>query len=117
MTRIRARVGGPQWQVMLSFVLALLFLYNPFQSSLTSSGGLSVRHPASYRATVASSELQQFRLTDKEQKAAVPDQVIAESFASFHDGANVLLLRPPEDLPIAQRILCASLWFRPPPAR
>src|SRR5215467_7667580 len=47
-------------RILLCVLLACLFLYNPFQAAGHDHGSLMVCHPASYRATVASSEVEQF---------------------------------------------------------
>jgi hypothetical protein len=116
-TRIRAGVSAPKWHAVLSLVLAVLFFYNPYQSLPNSSGGLNLRHRASYRATVGSSELQHFTATDRQDEAAVQDHAIVELFASLSSLANRFAPRPDEELLFQPQVLCASLWFRPPPAR
>jgi hypothetical protein len=114
-TGIRAR--APKWDVLLSLVLTVLFLYNPFQTAPASVGGLSLQHRASYRGTVGSSELQHFTATDRQDKAAAQDHAIVELLASLSRPANRFLPRPAEEILFQPQVLCASLWFRPPPAR
>jgi hypothetical protein len=105
-----------RWRAWACVVLALLFLYNPFVSTPAMGSGLDVRHPASHRATVGSSELQHFSPTSKVAVVAVPEidtgeftleapVVFAVSFPPFQN----------ELLP-SQPIPSASQWFRPPPA-
>jgi hypothetical protein len=96
-------------------LLAGLLLYNPFLVALGSGAGLNVHHPASHRATVGSSELQQFA------SAAGQDSIAFADSSLEHDSSFLPVLTgmklwhsSPQVLP-AQQFLCASLWFRPPP--
>jgi hypothetical protein len=96
-------------------LLGFLFLYNPYLSAPGSPGGLNVEHPASHRATVGSSELERYSPTGKESF----HEFVAFFFANFflfrsHPASPSFPLQRSES-PIPQRILCASLWFRPPP--
>src|SRR5438034_2651707 len=50
----------PLWQIFTCMLVVGLFLYNPFLAINKASGNLTVCHPASYRGTIASSELEQF---------------------------------------------------------
>ena len=111
--RVRAR----KWRVVVSLLLALLFLYNPYQSFALSSGGLGVSHRASYRATVGSSELQHFASTERRTMEDVGDHVIFELFVFFSTPTGTFSPRPAEHPPSVPQVLSASLWFRPPPAR
>src|SRR5262245_46862679 len=60
------------WQVFVCFLLAGLFLYNPFLKGHRDTGPLPICHPASHRATVGSSELEQFAQQDG-RVAPLPD--------------------------------------------
>jgi hypothetical protein len=106
--------AAPRWRVLLCVLLAGLFLYNPFFAVSASAGGLNVRHPASHRAAVGSSELQHFTAVDGQDMFAVADADAAEAFAQA-----VLTLQAVapsfDDAHVSQQFLCASLWFRPPP--
>jgi hypothetical protein len=96
--------------------LAFSLLYNPFLAAPRTTGGFEVGHPASHRATVGASELQHFL------------SIVGLDFASFADlaPAEVPVLLAVLSGPISfhvsrglyppQQLLCASLWFRPPPA-
>jgi hypothetical protein len=104
-----------RWQAILCLLLALLFLYNPFMTAPSSGLGLNLRHSASHRATVGSSELQQFTATERHAPTIQMDGLIRE----------VLLVKPlvfkrfaTLDLEVRspQNVLPANLWFRPPPA-
>ena len=103
-------------RVWLCLLLASLFLYNPFLAGADSFGGLNLRHPPSNRATIGSSELQQFRVTDGRSTFAIPEAVLIEFYASLPDPSAEVSEGPAEDILPAQQFLCASLWFRPPPA-
>ena len=100
---------------ILSILLALLFFYNPYLTAPGTSGKLNVVHQTSYRANVASSELQHFSTPD--DPAVV---VFAEAwFDLFHPLGNdqsQAFVHPAEDAVSHLQFLCASLWFRPPPA-
>jgi hypothetical protein len=102
--------------VWVCLLLAFLLLYNPFLVALGSGAGLNVHHPASHRATVGSSELQQFASAAGQDSVAFADSSVERdpSFLPALTGMK-LLLSSPQIFP-AQQFLCASLWFRPPPA-
>jgi hypothetical protein len=116
MKKKRACAVVPTWRILLSLVLAVLFLYNPYQLPPGSTGELNVRHRASYRATVGSSELQHFTATAKKDRTTARYSAIFDLFHSLSGQADELLLCPSRDLAIPQLVLFASLWFRPPPA-
>jgi hypothetical protein len=97
-------------------LLAFLFLYNPYLSAPGSAGGLNVKHPASHRATVGSSELERYSPTGSD-RAYLFVAVFFAPFFSFpaHAASHPFPIQRLE-LQLPQQILCASLWFRPPPA-
>jgi hypothetical protein len=105
------------WQVAVCFLLAGLFLYNPFLISHRENGNLTVCHPASHRATVGSSELEQFpqrhgmvaRLPDLDAVQLAVDLTIALSSTPQRTVDRELGASP-------QTGFSSSLWFRPPPA-
>jgi hypothetical protein len=103
-------------QVWLCLLLAGLFLYNPFLARADSFGGLNLRHPPSNRATIGSSELQQFRVTDGRSTFAIPEAASIEFHPPLSDHPLAVSDGPAENILPAQQFLCASLWFRPPPA-
>jgi len=96
-------------------LLAFLFLYNPYLSAPDSPGGLNVEHPASHRATVGSSELERYSPTGKESAHVFATFFFADFFLFRAHPASHSFLLERSVLPLPQRILCASLWFRPPP--
>jgi hypothetical protein len=106
----------PKHQVWLCLVLASLFLYNPFLAGADSFRGLNLRHPPSNRATIGSSELQQFRVTDGRSTFAIPETASIEFRPPLADYPLAVPEGPAEDILPAQQFVCASLWFRPPPA-
>jgi hypothetical protein len=96
-------------------VLTGLFLYNPFLAGAGSFGGLGLRHPPSNRATIGSSELQQFRVTDGRSTFAIPEAASIELYATVPHAPAWVSEGFPEDDFLPQQFLCSSLWFRPPP--
>jgi hypothetical protein len=108
----------PLWRIFACLLLAGLFLYNPFLAAYPATGNFVVCRPASHRATVGSSELEQFA-----QPIANPADALPVANA-----VQVLILRcadpeaesrryvEPEVVAIPQTGFSSSLWFRPPPA-
>jgi hypothetical protein len=98
-------------------LLAGLFLYNPFPAASGTSGTLTVCHPASYRGTIASSELEQFTPPNRGVAALLPDANAVQILIRYLDANNST---PPyyteqEDVATPQTGFSSSLWFRPPP--
>jgi len=107
----------PLWQILTCLLLAGLFLYNPFLAVGRWSGKTAVCHPASYRGTIASSELEQFTPPNRGVAALLPDADAAQVLIRYLDLNNST---PPyyveqEDLATPQTGFSSSLWFRPPP--
>jgi hypothetical protein len=67
------RKSIPIWQILTCVLLAGLFLYNPFLAASRASNSLTVCHPASYRATVGCSELEQFTPPNDTAAAFLPN--------------------------------------------
>jgi len=106
-------------RLTLCVLLAGLFLYNPFLCALKTSGSsLTVCHPASYRSTVASSELEP--LAAPIAGAAAPSLDVAameqliSRLADHQTAAKYSVAQ--ETVVSPQTGFCSSLWFRPPPA-
>jgi hypothetical protein len=103
--------------VFVCVVLAILFLYNPYPGMASSpSGKLNIQHSLSYRATVGSSELQHFSPPDARKIFATPTAVATtrlESPIKFLVGQAAEVST--HHL-CAYQLVCADLWFRPPPA-
>ena len=118
MLQAKSRRGAARiWQVAMCFLLAVLFLYNPFLVSHREDGNLTVCHPASHRATVGSSELEQFPQRDR-ILAALPDldvvEVAVDLAVAISPTPRQTIDREADASP--QTGFSSSLWFRPPPA-
>jgi hypothetical protein len=96
-------------------VLALLFLYNPFFTIYGSSGVSAVRHPVSFRGTVASSELRRSLLKQVQLKIDALDEAILEAVRPPEASCPHSVALPDEPLRSTQEAVLESLWFRPPP--
>ncbi len=104
-------------RVGLCVLLAILFLYNPFLAAGREHGTLTMSRPASYRATVASSEVEQFAPPAAGAAALLPALVlfallipilVANRFDTRQTPA-------PEAAASPRAGFSSSLWFRPPP--
>jgi len=103
------------WQVALCFLLAGLFLYNPFLISHREDGDLTICHPASHRATVGSSELEQFPQRDR-IVVALPDLDVVQVAIDLTISPTPRQTIDREADASPQTGFSSSLWFRPPPA-
>lgn len=103
--------------VSVCLTLAILFLYNPYVTLASSpSGKLTVQHALSYRATVGSSELQHFSPPNARKFFATP---LAIATTWLESPVNFIVGRAAEVSTqhlCAYQLVCADLWFRPPPA-
>jgi hypothetical protein len=103
-------------RVWLCLLLPLLLLYDPFLTTAGPSSSVSVSHHASYRATVASSELLKFRNSDGHELIAVADLGLLEALTllkpHLHPSARY---ENPEDPSPPDRFISGNLWVRPPP--
>ena len=108
--------GAERRRACVCLTLIALLLYNPFLTILSSSHEISVRHPLSYRATVASSELR--RCTLEPAKPPLPELMAVLFCAAFFFAAGDEIAIVPVRDPIAPVSLttCDSVWFRPPPS-
>ena len=101
------------WMCLL---LPLLLLCNPFQAIPESSGALSLCHPPSYRAGVASSELLKFKNQESRESITIAKLAFWEGYTPLSP-----MLQPcegygdTETLLPPVRFLRGNLWFRPPP--
>jgi len=100
----------------VSFCLALFLLYNPFLAAPFSTNGLNVRHPASNRATVGSSELQHFSPAEGQDPLSTHATAAVEALASFSETSSHAVALFPQVVSPSQQFFGSSLWFRPPPA-
>ena len=110
------RSSVPRWHTWVCLCLALLLLYNPYLASPSSARGLNVRHPASNRATVGSSELQNFSPADGRDKLSTHAASAVVPLASFHEVSSQVFELLPQVVSPSQQFFGSSLWFRPPPA-
>lgn len=97
-------------------LLALSFLFNPYLMAQGSGGGLNVRHPASHRATVGSSELEKFPPLAGQDSHVFVAHFFANLLSFLPNTASRSSLPLGMELLPPQQFLCVSLWFRPPPA-
>jgi hypothetical protein len=105
-----------RWLVVTSVLLAILLLYNPFFTILSSSRDFSVRHPLSYRATLAGSELRRCMM-DEGRQTLIPDldAAIVHTATLLSPSPEIALVLPNDTAGLLSQVLCDSIWFRPPP--
>lgn len=113
-SRLRESHVNPSAFVCLLLVLS--FLYNPFLVTQASGGGLSVRHPASYRATIAASELEQYASQGGLDTHWVAVPSFIEALAMFPDAHLYASMTIAQERLTPLPLFCQGLWFRPPPA-
>jgi hypothetical protein len=101
--------------VALCLVLIALFLYNPFLAIYGSSPVTNLQHPASFRGTVASSELRRSRLTEALPKIYAPEEAAVETIAPSTLAVVRIGVPPEEFLDFQLQAFSENLWFRPPP--
>jgi hypothetical protein len=101
---------------MVCLALIALLLYNPFLTILSSSHEVSVQHPLSYRATVASSELR--RCTTESAKPLLPELAAVLFCAAIflRAGDEIVVVHAPDAVALVSLAACDSVWFRPPPS-
>jgi hypothetical protein len=112
------RISVPRWQILTCVLLAGLFLYNPFLAASRASDHLTICHPASHRATVGCSELEQFAQPNDTALVALPDpaqvQELIPRLAAMHLTERQFV-EPVEIVATPPTGFSSSLWFRPPP--
>jgi hypothetical protein len=108
--------SGAKRHTWVCLLLVLLFLYNPYLSATGSAGGLSVKHPASHRATVGSSELEKYSSPSSPNAHLFVAVFFAKVVSSLSSTDSQSFLTQGSALFPSHQFLCASLWFRPPPA-
>lgn len=109
-------VSHPKLKICLCLLLAALFLYNPFLTATPWPAGLNIRHSASYRATVASSELQHFSPTNGRTAFAISAGTPPPGFEFRVNLPLATLIQVSTNQPCVYKFLSAALWFRPPPS-
>jgi hypothetical protein len=115
-TPSRKHSAVPRGHSWVSFCLAFFLLYNPFLAAPFSTNGLSVRHPASNRATVGASELQHFSPAQGQDQLSSDAASAVEPIASFSEASSQAIAFFPQVVSPSQQFFGSSLWFRPPPA-
>jgi len=115
-SELRIEANKRRWWAVTNLLLVALLLYNPFLTILSSSRDLSVRHPLSYRATLAGSELR--RCTMDAAQPLVPrlDAVTVHAATLLAPSHEIALVQPSDTAGLLSQALCDSIWFRPPPA-
>jgi hypothetical protein len=108
--------SGAKSRACVCLLLALLFLYNPYLSAPGSTGGLEVQHPVSHRATVGSSELEKYSSPSSPDAHLFVAVFFAKVISSLSSDDSQSFPHQGSELLPSQQFLCASLWFRPPPA-
>ena len=111
-----ARKQRSHWTAGLCLFLIALFLYNPFFTIHGSSPVLKVQHPASFRTTVASSELRRSRVTEAQPKIYALEEAVLEERVA-HSALAIVGSGVPQQEPLdfQPHTFSKSLWFRPPP--
>ena len=110
------RRGEQRRHAAVCLVLVALLLYNPFFTILGSSLDLSVRHPLSYRATLAGTELQRGMLEAANPLIPELDAAILYSARFFSLSHEVAFAQPNDTAGSTSQAICDSIWFRPPPS-
>jgi hypothetical protein len=101
---------------MACFLLALLFLYNPFISLVHSSHGLSIHHLSRNRSTVGAGELQNFSLQSKTAAVKIFSVLSVGVIPSAPAKVGFPLALDFEPaIPVFQWFT-SDLFFRPPPS-
>jgi hypothetical protein len=108
--------SGARKRAAVCLVLIALLLYNPFFTILSSSQDLSVKHPLSYRATVAGSELR--RCTMEPADPLIPELTAAILHAAIllAPTYQVAFVQPSDTAGLLSQASCDNIWFRPPPS-
>jgi hypothetical protein len=106
-----ARIRGA-----ICVLLIAVLVYNPFFTILSTSQDLSVKHPLSYRATVAGSELR--RCTFEPADPLIPELTAAILHAAIllTPTVEVAFVQPCDTAGLLSQASYDSIWFRPPPS-
>jgi hypothetical protein len=113
---VRSKAASTRWRAGFCLLLAALLFYNPFLTILSASDIIHVRHPFSYRATVASSELGRCKLDSVQPLVPalavqpVDSLTLIAPIQTGERAASRVFFRS-----VAQ-LSSNCLWFRPPPA-
>ena len=117
LTLRRRRIRFSYGKVFVCLLLAGLFLHNPFLALCKESSSLTVCHPASYRSTVASSEVEQFAPPAQRSAALLREiYVVVPLLFALPENAIEPRRTFKQKVGTPQTGFSSSLWFRPPPA-
>lgn len=107
---------GIAWRrAAVCLLLAVLFLYNPFFTILSTSGVLHVQQPYSFRATVAASELRRCVAAEDKLEMPVLEVAALSVLASPQELDKVFANLNDEPAIDPVQAVRGSIWFRPPP--
>jgi hypothetical protein len=112
----RKNDGSSKARTLTCLTLAILFLYNPFLGMASSDDGLNIRHNASHRATVGASELQHFSPTSARKIFSIPVATRLNWMVAPVKSNTSYPIEISTAPGFADPLLCADLWFRPPPS-
>jgi hypothetical protein len=107
------------WHVALCLLLAVLFLYNPFFTVQNVSDVPHFRHPHSYRATVASSELRRSTIDPVQPLIPATGVLVAAPFIAARAAVPTPIFTrvpQPDFVAPSQQVILEEICFRPPPA-
>jgi len=112
----RIKIAEKRKRAAICVLLVALLLYNPFLTILGASQDLSVKHPLSYRATVAGSELR--RCTMEPADPLIPELTAAILHAALllTPTCEVAFVQPSDIAGLLPQASCDNIWFRPPPS-
>lgn len=106
------------WRRAVCLLLAVFFLYNPFVTiSMASGPSQVVRHPVSYRSTIASSELGCSTVQHTKLHVVSLTVLVTSAKISLQDKDDVRPKPVDDTIPAVTQAFATSLWFRPPPVR
>lgn len=100
----------------LCLFVVLILLYNPFFAIYGSTAAPQVRHPLSYRGTVASSELRCCTISANKLSVEAPVELAVALFLTTYVVQSFSPVVEDEHLGLSQQISSAGFFFRPPPA-
>lgn len=100
----------------LCLFVVLILLYNPFFAIYGSTVAPQVRHPFSYRGTVASSELRCCTISANKLSMEAPVELAVEIILTTRVVQSFSPVFENEPLALSQQIFSAGFFFRPPPA-
>jgi hypothetical protein len=116
--RLQANRGTSSWRRAVCLLLAVFFLYNPFVTiSMASGPSEVVRHPVSYRSTIASSELGCGTVQHTRLHVVSLTVLVTPVKIPLQDKDDIRSKPMDDTVPAVTQAFATSLWFRPPPVR